>query len=117
MAEEVLMKTHLIVTNIENDYSIKWVGRIIDSKPIFKNDKLVFSVVGGNGRMEVNTNDIKRVEKCARQMTLPKGRTAVTSDTARIYIKEINDNEKLLGVLTHNKVKTFAPMFDKVLID
>ena len=50
-------------------------------------------------------------------MSLPKGRTAVTSDTVRIYIREVDDNEKLLGILTHNKIKTFAPMFDKVLID
>lgn len=117
MAQEVLMKTHLIVTDIENDYSIKWYGKIIDAKPQFKNDKPIFVIVGGNGRIEVNTFDIKRVEKCARMMTLPKGRTAVTSDTARIYIKEVDDNEKLLGILTHNKIKTFAPMFDLVTID
>lgn len=117
MAREVLMKTHLIVTDIQNDYHIKWVGKIIDSKPLFKNDKFIFVIVGGNGRTEINTNDMSRVEKCAKKMTLPKGRTAFTSDTARIYIKEVNDNEKLLGILTHNKIKTFAPMFDKVLID
>lgn len=114
--EEVLMKTHLIVTDIENDYHIKWVKRILDTTPQFKNDKLVFIIVGGNGRMEVNTCDMTRVEKCARMMTLPKGREAFTSDTARIYIKEVDDKETLLGVLTHNKTKTFAPMFDKVWI-
>jgi len=114
--EEVLMKTHLIVTDIQNDYHIKWYGKIMDTKPMNKNGKLVFVVVGGNGRMEINTNDITRVEKCARMMTLPKGRTAFTSDTSRIYIKEVDENEKLLGVLTHNKTKTFAPMFDKVWV-
>lgn len=117
MAEEVLMKTHLIVTDIQNDYFIKWYTRIIDTKPQFKNDKFIFIIVGGNGRMEVNTNDMTRVEKCAKMMSLPKGRTAVTSDMVRIYIREVDDNEKLLGILTHNKTKTFAPMFDKVWID
>ena len=117
MAQEVLMKTHLIVTDIQNDYYFKWVGKILDTKPQFKNNKLIFIVVGGNGRVEINTNNMTRVEKCAKMMSLPKGRTAITSDTVRIYIREVDDNEKLLGILTHNKIKTFAPMFDKVLID
>ena len=117
MAEQVLMKTHLIVTNIENNYDIKWVGKILDTKPLIKNNKPIFIIVGGKGRMEVNTTDMIRVEKCAKMMTEPKGRTAFTSDTARIYIKEVDDNEKLLGILTHNKIKTFAPMFDLVTID
>lgn len=117
MGHEVMMKTHLIVTKVENDYHIKWLKRVIDTKPMFKNNKPIFVIVGGNGRMELNTTDMKYVEKCARKMTLPKGRTAFTSDTARIYIKEAEDKEELLGVLTHNKVKTFAPMFDPVWVD
>ena len=117
MAEEVLMKTHLIVTNIENDYHIKWIGRRLDTNPQFKNNQPIFIIVGGKGRMEINTADMIRVERCAKMMTDPRGRTAFTSDVARIYIKEVDDNEKLLGILIHNKVKTFAPMFDKVWIN
>ena len=114
--EEKLVKTHLIVTDIENNYSIKWIKTIKETRPIFKNDRFVFVVVGGNGRMEVNTNDITRVEKYAKTMSYPKGRTAVTSDVVRILIKQEDESEVLIGLLTHNRIKTFAPMFDKIWV-
>ena len=112
--EEVLIKSHLIVTDVHEEYNIKWVGKIMDVKPKFKNGKPIFIVTGGNGRMELNTTNMNRIEKCAKMCTRPKGRSAVTTDTARIYIVEENDNEKLLGILTHNHVKSFAPMHDIV---
>jgi hypothetical protein len=112
--EEVLIKSHLIVTNIHEEYHINWCGKIADAKPKFKNGKPIFTIVGGGNRMELNTTDMARIEKCAKLCTQPKGRQAVTTDTARIYIVEENDNEKLLGILTHNHVKTFAPMYDSV---
>ena len=34
--EEVLVKTHLIVTDIHDEYNIKWCGRILDAEPKFK---------------------------------------------------------------------------------
>jgi len=111
---EVLVKTHLIVTDIHEEYSIKWSGKILDAKPKFKNNKPIFVIVAGGGRMEVNTVDMSRVEKCAKLLTAPKGRQAITTDKAYIYILEENDNEMLLGTLTHNHVKSYAPMYDKV---
>lgn len=112
--EEVLIKSHLIVTDVHEEYNIKWIGKILDTKPKFKNGKPIFVIVGGKGRTELNTTDMSRIEKCAKMYTQPKGRSAITTDTARIYIVEENGEEKLLGVLTHNHVKTFAPMYDKV---
>ena len=112
--EEVLIKSHLIVTDVHDEYHIRWIGKILDAKPQFKNGKPIFIIVGGDGRMEINTTDMARVEKCAKMCTRPRGRSAVTTDTARIFIKEVDDNEKLVGILTHNHVKTFAPMYDKV---
>lgn len=111
---EILIKSHLIVTDVHEEYSIKWLGKIIDTKPQFKNNKPIFIIVGGGGRMELNTTDMKRIEKCAKLCTQPRGRSAVTTDTARIYILEEDDNERLIGILTHNHVKTYAPMYDKV---
>lgn len=114
MIEETMIKTHLIITDIHEEYSINWCGKILDSKPQIKNGKPIFIIVGSKGRMELNTTDMDRIEKCAKLLTHPQGRAAITTDTARIYIKEINDNEKLLGILTHNHIKEFAPMFDSV---
>lgn len=111
---EVLIKTHLIVTDIHEEYNINWSGKILDAKPKFKNNKPIFVVVAGGGRMEVNTADMNRVEKCAKLLTIPKGRQAITTDKAYIYILEENDNEMLLGTLIHNHVKSYAPMYDKV---
>lgn len=112
--EEIKIKSHLIVTDVHDEYHIKWLGKILDSKPKFKNNRPIFIIVGGNGRIELNTTDMTRIEKCAKLCTRPKGRTAVTTDTARIYILEEDDNEKLIGILTHDHVKTFAPMYDSV---
>ena len=112
--DEVLIKSHLIVTDTHEEYTIKWLDKILNTKPQFKNGKPIFIVTGGAGRMELNTTDMARIEKCAKLCTRPRGRSAVTTDTARIYILEENDNEKLIGVLTHNHVKTYAPMFDSV---
>lgn len=112
--QEVLAKTHLIITDIHDEYHMKWCGKIIDAKPMLKNGLPVFAVVGSEGRMEINTVDIKRLEKAAKSLTHPRGRQAIATDTARIYIKEIDGNEMLLGILTHTNVKTFSPMYDKV---
>lgn len=111
---EVLVKTHLVVTDVYEEYNINWCGRILDVRPKIKNNMPVFVVVSSKGRMEVNTTDMQRVERCAKLLTAPKGRQAVTSDTARIFIVEENENEVLMGVLIHNHVKSYAPMFDKV---
>lgn len=111
---EVLLKTHLIVTDIHEEYNVRWIGKVLDTKPQFKNGKPVFVIVGSGGRMELNTTDMLRLEKCAKMLTRPKGREAVTTDSSRIFIKEEDDNEKLLCVVTHNHVKSFAPMYDKI---
>jgi hypothetical protein len=111
---EVLVKTHLVVTDVHEEYDINWCGRILDVKPKIKNNMPVFVVVSSRGRMEVNTTDMQRVERCAKLLTAPRGRQAVTTDTARIFIVEENENEALMGVLTHNHVKSYAPMFDKI---
>ena len=111
---EMKVKTHLIITDTHHEYHIKWIGKILDARPKIKNGLPIFVIVGGKGRMEINTIDMARVEKCAKLMTNPRGRSAVTTDTSRIFIKEVDDNEMLLGVLTHNYVKTYAPMYDKV---
>lgn len=111
---EVLVKTHLIVTDIHEEYSIDWSGKILDAKPKFKNNKPIFAIVSTGGRIEVNTANMKRVEECAKLLTIPKGRQAITTDKAYIYIIEENDNEMLLGTLTHNHIKSYAPMYDKV---
>lgn len=112
--QEIKIKSHLIVTDIHNEYHINWCGRILDCKPQFKNGKPIFIISGGNGCMELNTTDMLRVEECAKACTKPKGRSSISTDIARIYILEEDDNQRLLGTLEHNRVKTFAPMYDKV---
>jgi len=115
MIIETAIKTHLIVTDVHEEYSIKWCGKIKDTHPIFDDKgRPVFVVIGGNSRVEMHTTDMQRIENCAKKITRPHGRAAVTSDTARIYILEENDKQTLIGLVTHNHVKQYAPMFDKV---
>lgn len=112
--EEVRVKTHLIITDIHEEYQIKWYGKIAQMKPKFKNNKLLFAIVGGKGRVELNTNDMKEIEERAKRLTYPRGRTAVTEDNAYIYLIEEDNTEQKIGTVTHYKIKTYAPMYDKV---
>ena len=111
---EVLVKTHLIITDIHNEYDMNWCGKLVNTKPVIENGLPVFVIIGTRGRIELNTIDMKRIENVAKLLTYPKGRSAVSTDTARIYIKETNGAETLMGVMTHKNIKTFAPMYDKI---
>ena len=112
--EELTVKTHLIITDIHDEYHMNWCGKIADAKPLLKDGLPLFIIIGTRGRIELNCVDMKRIERCAKSLTYPKGRSAVSVDTARIYIKEADGNDFLLGVMTHKNIKTFAPMHDKV---
>lgn len=112
--QEVMIKSHLIITDIHNEYHMDWCGKIADAKPMLKDGLPIFVIIGTRGRIELNTIDMKRIENAAKTLTYPKGKSAVSIDKARIYIKEEDGSDFLLGVMTHKNVKTFAPMFDKV---
>ena len=112
--EERKIKTHLIITDIHEEYHMNWCGKINEAKPLLKNGLPLFVIIGTRGRIELNTIDMKRIERTAKLLTHPKGRSAVSVDTSHIYIKEIDGNEFLLGVMTHKNIKTFAPMYDSV---
>lgn len=110
--QEVMLKTHLIVTDVHEEYTVKWSGSIANSRPIFKNNMPVFIIISSESRIELNTIDIKRIEECAKKITRPHGRQAITTDVAYIYIKEEDGNEKLIGRVIHNHVKQYQQMFD-----
>ena len=113
--QEVKVKTHLIITDIHEEYHMNWCGKLINVNPTVDERGLPqFSIIGSDARMEISTIDMKYLEKCAKALTQPKGRTAVTMDKARIYVKEVDGSETLLGILTHKRVKSFAPMYDKI---
>lgn len=112
--EEVAIKTHLICTDVHEEYNMKWCGRILDTNPKIENGKPIFIVIGSKGRMEYNTVDMKLLERAAKSVTDPHGRSAINTDQSRIYIQEVDGKETLLGIMTHNHVKTYAPMYDKV---
>ena len=112
--EEISVKTHLIIKDIHDEYHMNWCGKIAESKPLLKDGLPLFIIIGTRGRIELNTIDMARIEHTAKLLTHPKGRSAVSVDTSRIYIKETDGNDFLLGVMTHKNIKTFAPMHDKV---
>lgn len=112
--QEIRIKTHLIITDVRDEYSVKWFGSIINCDPVLKNGVPIFVLVSSEARIELNTIDITAIEECGKRLTRPKGRSAITSDKTRIFIKEKGDKETYIGVITHNHVKTFAPMYDKV---
>jgi len=111
--QEVMLKTHLICTGIANEFFVKWCGKMANVRPLLKNDLPVFVVVGSDGRMELNTIDIKSIERCAKSVSHPRGREAFTSDCARIYIVEEDGTETLMGKVFHNHVKQYQQMYDR----
>lgn len=112
--QEVMVKTHLIVTDVHEEYFVKWSGKIVNTKPLLKDGMPVFVIIGSEARVELNTIDIQRVEECAKRLTHPRGRQAVTSDTAWIYIKEEDGKETYMGRVIHNHVKQYQQMYDPV---
>lgn len=111
---EVRIKTHLIVTDIRHDYRVKWCGNMKDAKPVWENGLPIFILKSRTRRAELNTLDMALIEKIGKDMAEPTGRQAITTAKTYIYLKEVDNNERLMGVITHQKIKTFAPMFDKV---
>lgn len=111
---EVSIKMHLIIDSIDEAYSVNWCGKIREANPLIKNGLPVFVVIGSNSRVEMNTINVTHLENCAKRLTRPKGREAFTSDTAHIYIKEVDGNEKLMCVVTHDRIKHFIPISDKM---
>ena len=112
--KELMTKPHFICIGIENDYQMKWTQKIIDTQPVFdEQNRPLFIIVSSTARLEVNTLDMKYLEKCAKRLTYPKGRSAYSTDKAWIYIKETNNKETLIGVLIHNRIKKFVPVNKK----
>ncbi len=109
-----MIKTHLIVTGQWEEYDIKWCGRLLDVNPILKNGMPIFVIIANGGRMELNTIDLAAVENAAKKFTCPKGRGSVTTDKGFIYVKAQGGEEKLLGVVVHNHIRKYAPMYDEL---
>lgn len=109
----IKLKTHLITTDIHEEYHIDWSGRLIDTKPKLVDGKPLFILIGSESRSEVSTTDMRLLERYAKLMTRPKGRQSLTSDTVRIYIKEESGKLTLMGTLTHNHIRQYAPVYDK----
>lgn len=109
------VKTHLIVTNQYEEYSVKWHRRLLDSNPKLINGVPLFILIRhSGGRMELNTIDLPYLEKAAKKFTFPRGRGSVTTDKTDIYIKEVDGNEKLMATVTHNHIRKYAPMYDEI---
>lgn len=108
------VKTHLIITDIHEEFDINWCGKFAAVAPKLDLGRPMFVIIGRNGRVEISTFDMQRLEDIAKRLTEPKGRGAVMSDSAHIYIKEENGEETLMCIVTHKRVKSYAPMYDKI---
>lgn len=109
----VKINTHPIVKETHEEYHIEWCGQIINTKPKLENGKPIFYIRGGGGTIELNTIDIKVVEDIAKKLTNPQGRASVTTDKASIYIIEEDNSKTLMGIVTHDHVKTYNQMYDE----
>lgn len=109
----VKINTHPIVVGSHEEYHIEWRGKIIDTKPKLENGLPVFRVRSHEGMIELNTIDMKEIERTARHMTNPCGTGKIVTDRAYIYIIEEDDRETLLGIVTHDHIREYRRMFDE----
>ena len=109
-----MVKTHLIIKDIHDEYNIKWKDSILNCDPLLENGKPTFIIISSTSRIELNTIDIKTIEEYAKRIATPKGRKAITSDTSYIYIKSKDNTEKLIGKVKRTRIKKFAPMYDAI---
>lgn len=110
---EIMINTHPIVVGVHEEYHINWCGQIIDTHPKLENNMPIFYIKSSEGSIEINTIDMKRIERIAQKLTNPYGRASITTDKAYIYIIEEDNNKVLLGVVTHNHVKEYRQMYDE----
>ena len=112
--QEVKTKTHLIITDIHNEFHVKWTGRFMDLDPLFINNKPIFVLVSSEKRVELNTFDLKCIERIAKTIGRPRGRQAITTDRVDIFVKQANGEEEKVGEVLCKKIKQYAPVFDIV---
>ena len=108
------VKTHLIVTDQWDEYSVKWIKRLVDVNP--KLDSYgypTFYLVSNNGRVEVKTFDMAYLVRYAKNFTRPKGRGSCSTDKGLILILE-EQGETLMATVEHNHFRKYAPMYDEL---
>ena len=66
---EVKVKTHLIITDIHNEYEVHWCGRMKDADPVIKDGMPVFIIQGQGTWLEMNTWDFKEIERICKKIT------------------------------------------------
>ena len=44
----VMLKTHLICTDVHEEYFVKWCGKLKDAKPLLKNGLPIFIIFSTN---------------------------------------------------------------------
>ncbi len=111
----MMVKTHLIVTEQNDDYRVKWVKKLIDLYPIIDSyGNFTFNIVVDGHRVEIKTHDMNYLIERAKKNTRPKGRGALTTDEAKIYIKEQSGKETLVAIVTHIHTRKYAPMYDEI---
>lgn len=113
--EQVKVKTHLIISEIQEQYDVKWTGKFKEVNPFLNEDGLpLFIIISDDSRVELNTISMKDVEECAKRIAHPKGRASITSARSCIYLKEIDGKETYMGYVVHRRVKKYQQMYDKV---
>lgn len=107
----------MYVKDTYDDYTVKWVGRLINTNPILNEKGLPkFAIITSTKRIETYTADMSYIEKLAKKLTAPTGNKTTTFDTARIYVIEKN-KEVYLGKVVHCRTKEYGVSFIERLED
>ena len=60
--QEIMVKTHLIIKDIHEEYNMNWCGKLFDAKhALNENGMPTFIIIGSQSRMEINTIDINTI--------------------------------------------------------
>ena len=59
--EEILVKTHLIITDIHDEYHMNWCGKIANAKPLLKDGLPQFIIIGSTGIYELDLEGLSEI--------------------------------------------------------
>lgn len=108
-------KTHLIQVGEEYNFKVKWHRRVIDLSVKLTNGMPSFVIISNYGRVEFQTRNLNEVEEQAKFFCYPRGRRAIESDKAYIYIETMGaEKETLLGTVFCMREREFRPMYDLI---
>jgi len=110
--DDVVDEGRWIITHTDDGFNVKWFKKLQDMKPKLNAKGLpTFVLISSIGRSEIATMNMPYLENQAKKFTQPKGKGKLSTDVCRIYIKQEDGEEVLMGSVTHDVVRHYRKTY------